>query len=164
MPSHYIYGFLVVLVILYIGCTWNTRAYEDYLYGFWTAADDEFCDNSEIDHMMLFFGKSEGCFTKSRTGYLVIMPDMFNGAFTIEYKTGWSGMSVVDGSYTITAAATFEDEQLWPETITITIDILHGTMMIRGCNGDDDQVYAMLQKQHDITNVAINMNDAELVD
>lgn len=151
---------IITFIIIYNLFVWNTSAYEDYLYGFWVAEGDEFCEQSEIDSMLLFIGEPEnGYFSKSRTCYLIIMTDMCNQGLTITYRSGWAGIGV--GRYRINATAKFDEEQIWDDDITITVDMRDGTLKIKN---NDGTVYAVLNKQHDTTNIARSMEDAELVD
>lgn len=146
---------VIVLIILYNIINWNTRSYEDYLYGCWIAEGDDFCMDAEIDSMMIFIGEPErkGFLSTVRNCYLIIMTDMANDSFTLQYKPQWGGVGV--GKYSVRANVCFDEDQLWDEEVTLTIDIRKGTLKIR--NGD--MVYARLNKQHDITNTAKLLED-----
>lgn len=138
---------VVVLIIFYIITTWNTGVNEDYLYGSWLADDDEFCDESDIASMQLFIGESSGGWlSKERSCYIVIMNDICNQGLTLTYRPGWSGPSV--GKYRIDARVEFDSDDIWPEDVTIDVNMTNGTM----CIHNDETVYARLLKQHDVTN------------
>lgn len=141
---------LIILIIFYTIFNWNTSAYEDYLYGCWVAEDDAFCESAEIDSMMIFVGEPEraGWSSVVRNCYLIIMTDMANDGFTLEYSPPWGGVGI--GKYSLRARVKFDEDQLWDENVTVTVDMRKGTMKIRS----GDMVYAKLNKQHDITNVA----------
>jgi hypothetical protein len=143
----------IILIIFYNIFNWNTRAYEDYMYGCWVAEDDAFCEDAEIDSMMIFIGEpeSKGIFGSTvRNCYLIIMTDMANDGFTLQYSPQWGGVGV--GKYSVHAKVCFDEDQLWDENVLLTINVIKGTMKIRG--KDSDMVYARLNKQHDITNIA----------
>jgi hypothetical protein len=140
---------VAIIIILYYILNWNTAAYEDYLYGCWVAEDDAFCESADIDSMMLFIGEPESKgFSTARTCYLIIMTDLANDGLTLRYRPNWGGVGL--GKYSVRAEVCFDDEQLWDEEVTLTVDMRKGTLKIR--NGD--MVYAKLHKQHDITNAA----------
>lgn len=144
---------VLIILIFYSIINWNTSAYEDYMYGCWLAEDDDFCDDAEIDSMMVFIGEptKEGIFGRNviRNCYIIIMTDMANEGFTLEYVPSWGGIGF--GKYTVRAKTCFEDETpLWDEEVNITIDPRNGTMIVR--NGE--KVFARLNKQNDITNTA----------
>jgi hypothetical protein len=138
----------VLIIILYIFFTWNVKANEDYLYGYWMADDDEFCDISDITSMSLFIGEPTVSWSGAveRNCYLVITDDICNQGLTIKYRSGWAGPTL--SKYNINAKVEFEIDDIWPDNINISIDIRNGTMVIRS----GDMVYARLTKQHDITN------------
>lgn len=157
----YIYAVVVVVIILvlYNLATWNTNTYEDYIYGFWVAENDDFCEASEIDSMLLFIGRADhGFWSTTRTCYLIIMNDMCNQGLTLTYTTGWAGIGI--GKYRIVADAKFDDEQIWDSRVVIEADMRKGMLRI---TGTDDTVYAVLNKQHDTTNLASALENAELV-
>ncbi len=128
---------LLLLLIFYL--SWQN---EDYLYGFWVAEDDDFCEDSGIQSMMLFIGEPTGVVSRSRECYLVI-PDEFNGNFTIDY---WRPLFPQFGRrYCIKVKSTCE---LWPETFTLDVNTHTGVLRVM-CG---DIIYAKLSKRHDITN------------
>ena len=150
----------IIIVILYFTATWNVNTYEDYLYGFWIAEDDEFCEDSEIDSMLLFIGKPEdNWFSRERTCYLVIMNNICAQGFKMKHRTGWGGIGISD--YKINAEIAFDDEQIWDDNVKITVDMRTGTMKIVGADGT---LYAKLNKQHDVSNITNKMEETELID
>jgi len=135
---------VVILLLLFSG--WSNYYCEQYLYGFWVA-DEDFCEDSEIDSMLFFIGERErGFLYDSRTCYLVITDDMCNQGMTMTYLKGWKSFGL---SYKISAKVEFDEEQLWDEYVDIEINMNNGTMKISS-NG---VVYARLTKQHDTTNM-----------
>lgn len=153
------YILIIVLIILYVFATWNISANEDYLYGFWVAENDEFCQNSEIDSMMLFIGEPDkGWIKSSRNCYLIIMNDICNQGLTLTYMRGWAGPGI--GKYNISARAEFDTEQIWDDNVNLSIDIRNGTLII---TGREDTIYAKLVKMHDTTNLAKTLEGVEIV-
>lgn len=149
---------VIIIILLYVFSTWNTSANENYLYGFWVADGDDFCEESEIDSMLVFIGEPEpGWFSTTRTCYIIIMNDLCAQGFTLNYSTGWAGIGV--GKYRINAKVKFDDEDIWPDKVHIDVDMRDGTMKIHS----DGVIYARLNKQHDTTNLARQFEDAELV-
>jgi hypothetical protein len=146
-----LYAILVVVILLLVWCgVGNARRHEDYLYGCWSAEDNDFTDSAEIDSAMIFFGKADrGIINTTRLGYVVLTPDMYNGGLSLSYRTEWVG-SINGHKHTIRATVTFDEEPIWDPEVTITINMLKGTMKIY--NGDT--VFMRLNKQHDITNTA----------
>jgi hypothetical protein len=157
----YTYVLLVVLVIivLYKIATWNVSAQEEYLYGFWVAEDDDFCEESEISSMMVMIGAPEsGWFSNQRTCYIVVADDICSQGFNISYTTGWASIGV--GTYRINCEVQFDDENIWPDEVTIEVNMQRGTMRIYA----GETVYAMLNKQHEITNLCFAADNAEIID
>lgn len=151
---------IVIVILLYYLATWNACANEDYLYGFWAADGDEFCERADIESMLLFVGEPDrGWISVSRTCYVVIMNDISNQGLVLEYKKGWAGPGI--SSYCIDATATFDGEQIWDENVKIQVDMRIGELKI---TGQDGTVYAILHKQHDTTNIARAAEGAELID
>lgn len=156
----YFYAVLVVIIIiLYYIASWNTNTYEDYLYGFWTAAGDDFCEESDIESMMVFIGEPEiSRSSRTRTCYIIIMNDLSAQGFTLEYKSSWA--SIGSRKYEICADVLFDDEQIWPTKVNISVDMRVGIMKIYR----DGVIYAKINKQHDITNQCRTIEGAELVE
>jgi len=136
---------LLVFIIIYI---FYVNAHERYLEGFWIAENDEFCEESEIESMMLYIAEPEreSCIPfaqQTRMGHLVIMNDVCNQGFQITYRRGM-GLT----NYIISAVIEFDEEQIWGDHVYITINMQNGTMKIF----DGDTVFARLSKHHGITN------------
>lgn len=154
----YIAGAIILVIILiYKFATWNVGTYEDYLYGFWVAEDDEFCEQSEIQSMLLFVGENDMSWGKNtRQCYLIIMDDLCNQGLTLTYRSGWAKAGI--GKYKIKAGAVFDTEQIWPDEVVITVDMRSGVLTVR----DGDTLLAQVTKQHDTTNAAKAMESAKL--
>jgi hypothetical protein len=169
---NYVIAIIIVVVIVFIyliSCvlSWNTNANEDYLYGFYTAEASDFCEKSEIDSMMLFIGRplKSGMFNRkvTRAAYIIIMPDMCNQGITLTYTPSWAGPGI--GKYKVQAQVEFDDIKLWSDEVTLDLNIKTGTLRIYGRDEDNQKImYAMLHKNHEITNLAVLSEDAELVD
>lgn len=153
----------IVIIILLLYLVQTRRANDDYLYGFWVAEGDEFCEESGVDSMLVFIGPAEsGWFKTKRTCYIVIMNDLCNQGFTLEYTQGLLpnfGSSVNFGP-SFSAAVVFDEENIWEDNVSISIDAQRGTMKIYS----GDTIYAKLTKQHDTTNMVRDTEDAELVE
>tara|TARA_R110002153_G_scaffold155933_4_gene308078 strand:- start:11461 stop:11982 length:522 start_codon:yes stop_codon:yes gene_type:complete len=136
-----------ILLVVYI------YSDDDYLYGFWLAEGDEFCELADIDSIMLFVGDSTGYIWKERKAYLIIATDMANDPLVLSYRKP----AIYSSAYTITAKAEFEDDtvEIWPEYVSMDVDINAGTLKIYS----GDTVYARLYKQHETTEVAKLLED-----
>lgn len=162
MNLHLAIAIVAIIVIIYTLLYWNTTAYEGYLYGFWAASGDDFCAESEIDSMMVFIGEAECTWkpypwTRTRPCYVIIMNDLCNQGFTLSYRPSITGVGL--GMYCIWADVVFDDEDIWPGSVSICVDMRVGTMKIYA----GDTIYAKLQKQHDTTNLASECAAAELI-
>lgn len=150
---------IVVIILLIYAAACAHTADEEYLYGFWVADDDEFCEESEIDGMMVFIGEpNRGWFTTERCCYIVIMNDLCSQGFSINYSPPWPGLC--GGEYTITASVTFDEETIWPESVKITVNMQNGTLKVHS----GDTIYAKLTKQHETTNVARRVGESKILD
>jgi hypothetical protein len=150
---------IVVIVLLMFIASQSRVADEDYLYGFWVADDDEFCAESEIDSMMLFIGEPDkGWFSNDRQCYIVIMNDLCSQSMTINYSPPWPGIGGCE--YTISANVKFDEEDIWPESVKMTVNMQSGTLKVYS----GDTIYAKLTKQHETTNVARRLSDSKLID
>lgn len=148
VPYRYLIA-LIIVAILVLCAASTVGWYEKYLFGFWAASDDEFCDSAGVASIMLFIGAPQRSgYSTQRDGYLVVMDDFTNQGFTITYTPPLLKLGL--GKYCISAQVEFDDEQIWDDTVTIETDITRGTMVIRS----GDTVYARLYKQHDISNAA----------
>ncbi len=146
---------VVVLLILYTLATWTTEPNEKYMTGFWMADDDEFCETSDINSMLLYIGDPTSSFgSVTRDCYIVVTDDIYAGGFTMKYRKRWAGVSI--GKYMVSAEVEFEDnvsdengepDLLWPHNVDVTIDMIAGTLLVT----HGDMVYARLYKNHEIT-------------
>ncbi len=149
---------IAIIFVLWIVFTWNVSINEDYLYGYWTAEDDDFCEDSDISSMLLFIGEpNAGWRSSQRTGYIIIMNDLCNQGFTLDYTRGWSSISL--NKYHIKANVQFDEEDIWPECVDIEIDISMGTLRIYS----EDVIYAQLTKNHDVTNICRDLESAQII-
>ncbi len=135
----------ICIYLIYYCATWNVCIYEDYIQGFWAASDDIFCEKAGISSMLLYIGESVG--SEPRLGYIVI-DELTSQGFSLEYKTGWAGINL--DCYHLHAKVKFDEEKIMPTHIDISVNILDGVMKITS----DGVLYARLEKQHDITNIA----------
>ncbi len=148
----YLVAVVVVLIMLLIWVSWcASTVNEDYMYGFWVAEGDDFCESSDIKSMMMFIGAPcvqycPPCVT--RACYIVIMDNLSSQGFTMSYYPGWSGLG--NDVYTVRASVDFDEEAIWPERVMMSVDMSDGVLTVRS----GDTLYARLNKQHYITNMA----------
>jgi hypothetical protein len=141
---------VILIIVIYFIVYYNTSNYEDYLYGFWVAEGDAFCDDAEIDSLLLFIGEKKN---NKRECYLVIMPDVVNQAFTMTHSSSMAGPGISD--YKVSAGVEFEEDQIWPDNVDIKVDMRDGTIKIYS----SDTMYVNAQKQHDTTNISRYLDD-----
>lgn len=146
-----IYILIAIIIFIYYMATINVNAQEDYMYGFWTADGDDFCQSAGIQSMMLFIGEpSKSAFSSrvSRECYIVILNDVANESFTLTYNRGWAGPVI--GKYKLRGEIEFDGEEIWPGDVDISIDMRTGILRVTA----DGTLYARLHKQHDTTNLS----------
>jgi hypothetical protein len=150
----------VIVIVLWNIASMNTGANEDYLYGLWVG-DDAFCEEAEIDSILLFFGEPEhGWKTETRNGYIIIQADgetVYNQGLVLKYAKGWAGPGV--GKYTVCGSIDFDEEQIWSEDgrIKITTDMRTGIMRVHY----GEQMYAKLYKSMELSNVVVDDSDSD---
>jgi hypothetical protein len=134
------------------------------MYGLWTA-DDDFCVDSGISSMLLFIGppirgwSSMITGSTERAGYIIICDDITNQSLSIDYRTGYGGISV--GKYTVSAKFKFDIEDIFMNdgaNVKLEFDIVHGKLRIY--DPVDGKVYARMYKQNDISNLLAFDSDA----
>lgn len=140
----------ILIVVIYVIAHWNTGVQEDYLYGFWVAEGDAFCEEAEIDSLLMYLGEYKN---GSRECYIVIMDDVTNQAFKLTYSRSASGPGV--STYRVRALAEFDETDIWGDGdgktyVDVAVDMRDGT--IRITNGDKLLVRA--RKQHEVTEAA----------
>lgn len=144
--------YLVVAVIIVLLIFVIARSSYDaceYLYGFWAAEDDDFCEDSGIKSMMLFIDRgSRGFFSRTRQCYIIVTDGFTQQEFTMRQKYALS--SPFSSRWRTTAEVEFDDEQIWPKNVNVEVDRGAGTLTIH----DGETVYARLYKHHDITAAA----------
>lgn len=131
MTNRVLIAIIVILIILLIYSCCECKK----LDGFYSASD-EFLNVTKIDSMYLYIGKSRGLFRKIYSGYLYISPDVSNQLFELTTNPFTSQCTIV-----------FEDEQIFPENITVGIN--DGKLLI----SDEDTVYGLLYKDTEITHI-----------
>lgn len=141
-------GILVVIVIVLIYWYFTLRAesFDDYLYGFWLADQDEFCESTGIKSMFIFVGDKGA--QGDRPGHIIISDDMSNQSFVLRATPGWC--TLTSRKNTMRANIAFDDEQIWPADVMIDVNMSTGEMKIHS----DGVLYAQVLKQHDVTNAA----------
>lgn len=146
---NYVLAFIIVTIVILLYSRSQAAMYEDYITGLWIA-DGGFCEESEIESMMMFFGKPESVcripfFAKnSRNGY-VIIKDICCQQFSLKYPLG-NGMR---GTYDISANISFEEDEIMPECVTIHVDKNKGMMKIYS----GEMLYGVLFKNHEVSEV-----------
>ncbi len=152
MNTYLVAIIIVIIILLVLVMWWNTLANERYMYGFWVAEGDDFCDSSEISSMMMFIGEPVIQYCPpaiTRVCYIVIMDNLCNQGFTMSHWPGWTGINI-GAPYIINAKVVFDEEDIWPQSITMSFDMQDGVLKVWA----GDTMYARLNKQHDTTNVA----------
>jgi hypothetical protein len=147
MDFNYKFGAVaLLLIVLYMFFCVNVAEYENYLEGFWLAEQDDFCEGVDVDSILIYFGPA----TVSRTGvcrregHLIMMPEVENQGFTIEYRRGWGGPTC--GPYKIQAHVTFDEEQVWADDVFISWDMRSGYLTVT----NRDTKFARVCKQHSL--------------
>lgn len=157
---NYLYALIIIIIVfvLYNMSSRNVCAYEDYLYGFWVAEGDDFCDDSGIESMLIFIGEPENDWASvTRKCYIIIMNDLCNQSFTMEYRKGWSSIDILN--YKINIDSTFDDEEIWPDNSVLDVDMRTGVMKIY----KNETLYAKLTKQNDTSNCCRAMEGSVMV-
>ena len=142
---------IVLLIIIYLVSTnrgsKSSLDPENYVYGHWIA-DSGFCDESEISSMQIFIGKAaEDCTDVERPAYILINNDIANQEFEIKYKKG----KLQGDTYKVEAVLEFSDEIDIPEEVTLEFNIMKGRLRIH----DDDTVYGIMYKDHEVSNMLV---------
>jgi hypothetical protein len=106
--------------------------------GMWIA-DDKFCEDADIESMLVYFGQPTGTGNLSRNGYIVIGPDVSNQGFVLKYAPLYSPVD-----HTLSATIDFDVDQLWPQDIDIVIDAATGSMRVY----KDSKLYARLYREN----------------
>lgn len=154
--KQYLVALLIVVVII-IFISYNNILYQRYLYGMWIA-DDDFCNESDLDGFMIMMGPSQGGYiTDTRSMYVVMYNDdgmlcnrtlevrLGNTMVTSEYQN--RSIHIVD-----------EDFDIMPRDMTLSTSIMKGHMVLYG--GDDGKtIYGSLYKDHDSTHKAQALQD-----
>lgn len=140
-------GALTVLIVLIIIFNLNVSKYEEAMYGLWIA-DDNFCEEAEVDSILIFIGRPNGLFFKERPAYIIISPDIANEPFKMRYRSGWGGPFI--GKYTIGAEVTFEGENQPIESrVSIEVDLIEGRMRIFA----GEKLYGRFYRENQVTSL-----------
>lgn len=136
-----------ICMIIWVISSWNVHGndYENFVNGFWVA-DDAFCDESEIDSMLLFIGKYDKL-SGSRPAHMIIADDIMNQKIEIKHKKISSGMSKKLNKFKVDADIQFEEECQIPSDVTLEFDVLNGSLKIH----KDGNMYAIMHKDHEIS-------------
>ncbi len=137
---------IVCLILMYKWSTYNTSTHENYLEGFWIADGDDFCEQAEIDSMLIYFGPSKPADGKrvKRECYVVITPDIENQAFTMSYKPTYASPAL--GSYELDCQIDFEEDALWDEKVKVAFDMRTGYLRIYS----GETKWARVHKEHSL--------------
>lgn len=153
--ARYIIAFLLILILIIIVKNYNLYGglCENYIYGYWVA-DSVFCEDSGCKEMLLFIGEPirKGWGYIQRNCHLVINDDISNQIIKIKYKPWSSGLSSSLGKCQINTKAEFEENPVFPENITLEVDMAKGTLRIY----DKEKIYGYFYKDHEITNMYID--------
>ncbi len=138
---------IIVILLIYYTATIRQSAGERSLFGYFVAENDQFCDESGINSMMIFIGER---INNSRDCYIVVLDDIANQSFTFNHSRGWAGP--YNTTYNVYGSVIFEGDNVleWPEQLCFSVDIITGVLTI----SDNEKIYARLNKQNEITNDA----------
>ena len=153
-------AFQIFLIIVIIGvvATWRTAEFEDYMFGYWSADNDSFTEQAEIDSMLLFIGAPSGRWKRTRECYLVILSDVCDQALTLCWRPSLAGPSATE--YCVNATAVFDEENPWEENVKITVDMTRGMLTVSA----NDKIYARLHKNMAVSDAARDLIDVKIVD
>lgn len=148
-PQKVLLSLVIVLVIwlCYKWFTYQTATYERYLEGFWIADSDEFCEEVEVDSIMIYFGPSSAGTKRGsvqRECYVIMTPEVESQAFTLSYKPQWASPACT--KYKIKCEVTFEEEQIWEDTVEVCFDMRTGYLSV--CSNDTK--FAVVHKEHSL--------------
>lgn len=129
---------LIVIAIVVMVYYRDVKLNEDLMSGMWIA-DDKFCEEADVESMLVYFGRPDGTGSITRNGYIVIGPDVSNQGFVLKYAPLYSPFD-----RTLTATIDFDVDQLWPKDIDIVIDAAAGSMRIY----KDSKLYARLYREN----------------
>jgi len=140
---------IAVCMIIWFVSSWNVHGeeYENFMYGYWVA-DDNFCEESEIDSMLLFIGRpSKKSSAITRPAHMIITDDIMNQKLTISHPKIKSGLSRKLKSFSVDCEIEFEEECQIPNKVTMDFDICKGSLRMH----KDGNLYAVMHKDHEIT-------------
>lgn len=137
-----------VCIIVWLISYWNLYGsdYENFMYGYWVA-DGSFCDQSEIDSMMMFIGSPSTGSIVTRPAHMIITDDIMNQKIEIKYKKINSGLSRKPGKFSIDCELEFEEECQIPNSVTMEFDVKKGSLKIY----KDGNMYAKMHKDYEIS-------------
>lgn len=141
---------VIVIALIYVIGAKRSNEINSYIAGAWVAPD-EFCEEAELDSMMIVFSDPTTSMfgNVEQLGYIVAAPGISTG-ITLRYSRG-CGVSPYEREFA--ASAEFDDGPLWgeenPSNVTVRVDMLKGRMIIR--NGDT--VLAELYKSNDVSDL-----------
>ena len=151
---------VIVILLIYIVGARRSGDLCEYTAGAWIAPD-EFCEEAELQSLMIVFAEPErvGYFGRvEQLGYIVATPNAINTGLKMTYNRG---ASLSPHKKTIYATVEFDDGPLWGETnpaeCVIELDMQTGRMIIR----NDNTVFASLFKENNISDL---IKDVEAID
>jgi hypothetical protein len=122
---------VAICIIMWVVSSWNLHGqeYENFVYGYWVA-DDNFCEESEIDSMLLFIGKpnSDSGGEIIRPAHMIITDDIMNQKISLKYKRIKSGMARKLNKFSVECQIEFEEECQIPSDVTMDFDIRKGSI------------------------------------
>lgn len=122
---------IVIIYLLYI----QHKTTDDFMHGMWKC-DPEFCEQSEVDGVLLYIGDRE----KGLKSYIIMTKDdevSVNEQLTLHPCMGYNKMTIDYCEDSVLAEAL-------PEHIQITVDIPKGQMIWH----DDEKKYFVFYKSH----------------
>lgn len=144
------FAIVVIIVLIWVVGAKRSSAINDYIAGAWVAPD-EFCEEAELESLMIVFGEptTSAFGSVEQLGYIVANPNISAG-MTLLYSRGFT-MSPYEKTFSVNVE--FDDGPLWgesnPTDVTIDVDMVKGRMIIR----DGDTVFAELYKSNDVSDL-----------
>lgn len=138
---------VVAIVAVYIFQYTQSR---DFLEGFWTAIDTQFCKDAAITSMLLYLTKTS---MRKYSGYIVITDNVANQGLVMTIST----LGRIGKTCKYSGSVVFDDEQIWTtDKVAIEVNVTDGTLKIFS---DDGKMLANLTKNHEITNMSKLLDD-----
>lgn len=150
----YIFG-VIILIMLFITITLNSRIVENSLFtGFWKG-DTEFCAQSETDVFLVYLGQPS-LFSFSIPGYILVKNAdglIMNNPFTLHISGGYSIKPGTCNDKIYNVEFEWDDSNIdfdfFPSKQEMCYYPLYGKLVLY----KEDQVYAILYKDNQLSSI-----------